>query len=138
MNEIGREYRTRLIICFADVEDNISALQRINLAAVRYEFTLILSWSWYETARYLETFRAYENKSASWIKEKVENEYFPMLQDILMTARAVTKTDVSTLGTTFKSLSRLLPARVEALALCPGLGEKKVSNLYQAFNEPFY
>jgi len=39
--------------------------------------TLILSWSDQETAKYIELYKMYENKSATLIQTKIENEYIP-------------------------------------------------------------
>ena len=137
MREIGREYRTRVLLCFVDVEDSISAIQAINLVAIKFEFILILTWSYMEGARYLETLKSYENKSATIIRERVDAEYLPMLNDVLTTVRAVNKTDALTLISTFGTFGNVATAPLEVVALCPGLGEVKVRTLREAFTEPF-
>ncbi|KAE9013866.1 hypothetical protein PF004_g8538 [Phytophthora fragariae] len=128
-------YKTKLVLCFVD--DNEVALREINRVALLSDFTLVLAWSWLEAARYLETFKAYENKSATIIKEKVEAEFLPKANDVLTSIRSVNKTDVVTLLSTFGTVKGLMNASMEELSLCPGVGAKKVRQLLETFQEPF-
>uniref|UniRef100_K3WM25 DNA excision repair protein ERCC-1 n=1 Tax=Globisporangium ultimum (strain ATCC 200006 / CBS 805.95 / DAOM BR144) TaxID=431595 RepID=K3WM25_GLOUD len=130
-------YRTKVVLCFVDVDDNEIALREINRVALLSQFTLILAWSWLEAARYLETLKAYENKSATLIKEKVEAEFLPKANDVLTSIRSVNKTDVVTLLSTFGTVGGLMNASMEELSLCPGVGAKKVRHLLETFQEPF-
>ncbi|CAI5702436.1 hypothetical protein KXD40_003388 [Peronospora effusa] len=130
-------YKTKLVLCFVDVDDNEVALREINRVALLSGFTLVLAWSWLEAARYLETFKAYENKSATIIKEKVEAEFLPKANDVLTSIRSVNKTDVVTLLSTFGTVKGLMNASMEELSLCPGVGAKKVRQLLETFQEPF-
>ncbi|CAH0481880.1 unnamed protein product [Peronospora belbahrii] len=130
-------YKTKLVLCFVDVDDNEVALREINRVALLSDFTLVLAWSWLEAARYLETFKAYENKSATIIKEKVKAEFLPKANDVLTSIRSVNKTDVITLLSTFGTVKGLMNASMEELSLCPGVGAKKVRQLLETFQEPF-
>lgn len=49
--------------------------------SVALDFSLILSWSSEEAGRYLETFKAYEHKSADLISEKTGTTSFEMVID---------------------------------------------------------
>lgn len=51
--------------------------------------------------------------------------------------RGVNKTDVLTLGATFKTVTSIMKATMEELAACPGLGPTKVKRLHDTFHEPF-
>jgi len=51
--------------------------------------------------------------------------------------RGVNKTDVLTLGATFKTVTSIMQASMEELAACPGLGPTKVKRLHETFHEPF-
>lgn len=51
--------------------------------------------------------------------------------------RGVNKTDVLTLGATFKTATSIMKATMEELAACPGLGPTKVKRLHDTFHEPF-
>jgi DNA excision repair protein ERCC-1 len=50
-----------------------------------------------EAGRYLETYKAYEHKSADMIKERVNNHYMAQLTELLTTVQFINKTDVITL-----------------------------------------
>uniref|UniRef100_M4BQ29 ERCC1-like central domain-containing protein n=1 Tax=Hyaloperonospora arabidopsidis (strain Emoy2) TaxID=559515 RepID=M4BQ29_HYAAE len=130
-------YKTKLVLCFVDVDDNEVALREINRVTLLSDFTLVLAWSWLEAARYLETFKAYEHKSATLIKEKVEADFLPKANDVLTSIRSVNKTDVVTLLSTFGTIKRLMNASMEELSLCPGVGAQKVRRLLETFQEPF-
>ncbi|TDH67088.1 hypothetical protein CCR75_005344 [Bremia lactucae] len=141
VRNVGLEFRDGLIPDYVISEhfcyDNEVALREINRVALFSEFTLVLAWSWLEAARYLETIKAYENKSATIIKEKVEAEFLPKANDVLTSIRSVNKTDVITLLSTFGTVKGLMNASMEELALCPGLGAKKVRQLLETFLVPF-
>ena len=137
IREIGRNYKVRILLVLVDTEDNVQLLLTINKICFNTNFTLILAWSIEECARYLETLKIYESKSSSSIQEKVETEFLPKLTKVLTSVRSINKTDVATLLDTFGTLSNIINADEQHLMLCPGLGEKKVKRLYQAFHEPF-
>jgi len=137
IREIGRNYKVRILLVLVDTEDNVQLLLTINKVCFNTNFTLILAWSIEECARYLETLKIYESKSSSSIQEKVETEFLPKLTKVLTSVRSINKTDVATLLDTFGTLSNIINADEQHLMLCPGLGEKKVKRLFQAFHEPF-
>ena len=56
---------------------------------------------------------------------------------LLTNVRGVNKTDVITLASNFGSLKEIVSAPAESLLACPGLGEKKVKRLREAFTSPF-
>lgn len=120
-----------------DDESNLATLQELNKIAFACDFTLILAWSNAECARYLETFKAYEGKSATAIQEKVETEFLPKLTSVLTNIRSVNKTDVVTLMDVFGSFGSICRATEQELVLCPGIGDKKVKRLHRALHEPF-
>ena len=62
---------------------------------------------------------------------------FAVLSDCLTAVRGVNKTDVLTLSSTFGSLKNIIDCSMEELSLCPGLGPRKVKNLYETFHAPF-
>ncbi|OQS07704.1 DNA excision repair protein ERCC-1 [Thraustotheca clavata] len=130
--------RVRVVVCHVDVPDNESALKEINRDTLNCGFTLLLAWSWKEAARYIETLKNYENKPATMIKERVENDYNAQLNDVLTSVRSINKTDVLTLSSNFGSVQRMMNATEDELALCPGIGGKKVLQLLETFNQPFH
>lgn len=120
-----------------DSEDAEKAVLDITRIACNNDCTALLAWSSLEAARYLETFKAYANKPADTIKERSDGAFISQLSECLTTIRPLNKADVATLHATFGSLDAVMKASPEELAFCPGLGERKVSVLVDAFSEPF-
>lgn len=134
---VKREFRVRVLLVSVDVADPTEPLLLLTSLASANDFTVILGWSLQECARYLETFKLLDKKSAASIQERIEAGYLPRLEDALTVIRSVNKTDVRVLSRTFGSLKDIMAAPMEDLALCQGLGDKKVRRLFLAFNEPF-
>ena len=53
----------------------MKALGEINKTAAVHACSLVCAWSAEEVARYLETFKLYEHKTAENIQERTENDY---------------------------------------------------------------
>jgi len=137
LREVGQKFRLRVLLVLVDDDNNLKALQELNKACFTREATMIVCWSNEECARYLETFKLYENKGAANIQEKAETEFVPQLNKVLTAVRSVNKTDVLTLLDTFGSLAGACHATEEQMVVCPGLGDKKVKRLFQALHAPF-
>eukprot|EP00897_Mesotaenium_endlicherianum_P010375 jgi/Mesen1/9366/ME000061S08805 len=134
IRELQKGFRLRVVLCHVDVDDVIKPLHEVTKTALLNECTLLCAWSVEECARYLETIKSYENKPAELIQERTDNDYLSRLTSALTTVRHVNKTDVLTLGSNFEGV---MGASMEELARCPGIGERKVKRLYDAFHEPF-
>lgn len=130
-------YVARILLVYVDVDSYHDALCEINRIAVLCDFTLMLAWSPEEAGRYLETYKAFENKTADSIRERVQDEYLAKMTDCLTQVRSVNKTDVLTLLSTFGSLRQISEAKTDQLAMCPGFGEQKVKRLQQVWKQPF-
>ena len=135
--EIGQNFRLRVLLVYVDDEDNQKVLCELNKICFVNDFTMILSWSFQEAARYIETLKVYESKAPDSIKERVETDFIPKLASVLTNVQSVNKTDVGILLNTFGSFKNICNARDEQLIMCPGLGEKKVSRLHRALHAPF-
>jgi DNA excision repair protein ERCC-1 len=109
-----------------------------------------------QAGRYLEIYKAFERKPPDLIKERVDNDYMSLMTAALTSVRGVNKTDVHTLTSNFgvsrthqlclprlnfdffgKSFKRVVTASADELAMCPGLGEKKVKRLKDTFGQSF-
>ena len=90
-----------------------------------------------EAGRYLEIYKNFERKPPDLIKERRENDYMSHMNAVLTNIRGVNRTDVVTLTSNFGSLANIANAGAEELLACPGLGEKKVKRLREAFTAPF-
>lgn len=139
IREVGKNFRLRLLLLLVDIEDNVIPLQELNKLCFVHEFTLLLSWTILEAARYLETYKAYEHKPPTAIQERTESDFLPRVTKTLTSSiKSINKTDVATLFSVFGTLEGICAADEQQLLLCPGLGEKKVRRLFQALHEPFH
>eukprot|EP00887_Chlorella_sp_A99_P005759 scaffold1.g5759.t1 len=137
IRELQRSFRLRVILCHVDTEDAVEPLAQVTRAAIGNDCTLVCGWSNQECARYLETFKSYENKPAEVIQKDVGHDYVSRVTAALTTIRGVNKTDVKTLGDRFGSVAGILSASAADLQACPGIGPTKARRLYEAFHEPF-
>ena len=82
IEEVGNNFRLRILLVLVDNENNLSCLQDLNKIAFINNYTIILCWSNLECARYLETIRYYEGKPTSslYIQEKRGKSKMEMLK----------------------------------------------------------
>jgi DNA excision repair protein ERCC-1 len=137
MGKLAHQFVLRILLVFVDIDNHQDSIRELTKSAIIQDFTIMLAWSHEEAGRYLETYKAFENKPPDIIKEKSVDDYMAKLTECLTQVRTVNKTDVLTLRSTFGSLDRIINAPTEAIALCPGFGEQKVRRLQQAFTQPF-
>lgn len=135
--ELKTDFVLRVLLVLVDVEDNANTLAFLNKLAVVNNMTLILAWSEEEAARYLETYKAFDGKDASSIQRREQSLFADQIVDVLSSVRSVNKTDSAQLLSQFSSLKAVVAATMDELCLCPGMGEKKVRRLYDAFHKPF-
>ncbi|KAJ2781830.1 ssDNA endonuclease and repair protein rad10 [Coemansia javaensis] len=134
---LGRSYQVRVLLVLVDTDDSKIPLREINRIALQTEMTVLLAWSLDEAGRYIETLKAFENRTPDLIRERVEDSHMARLSNALTTVRSVNKTDVLTLATNFGSFATLSSASLEELTMCPGVGELKAQRIFKALNEPF-
>jgi len=137
LKKLHKTYDLRLLLCLCDSNDHETVLKDITKTCMTNEFTLIVAWSNAEIARYIQLFKSFEKRPPDLIKEKIDDDYLSRLASVLTTIRGVNKTDVLTLATNFRSFRQIVEASPSELSLCPGLGEKKVKRLLEAFNSDF-
>lgn len=77
-----------------------------------------------ECARYLETMKSYETKSADAIQGRTEEDYLSRLNAAMTGVRGVNRTDVLTLGRTFGSVAGTMRVGSFASESCPLLYTK--------------
>ena len=66
--EVGKNFRLRTLIVLVDDTSNTMPLLELNRLCFIADFTLVLTWSNLECARYIETFRHYEDKPSTSIQ----------------------------------------------------------------------
>jgi len=133
---LTHSFRLRVVLCSVDVEEVPKPLGEVNKVCALNGCSLVCAWSHEEAARYLETFKLYERKSAESIQERTESDYLSRLTGALTCIRGVNRTDVQSLGREFGSLAALLQATPQQLAACPGIGPTKVRRLQETFRDP--
>ncbi|XP_015262520.1 PREDICTED: DNA excision repair protein ERCC-1 [Gekko japonicus] len=134
---LGKTYMLQVLLVQVDVKDPHQALKELAKICILADCTLILAWSPEEAGRYLETYKAYEQKPADLLKEKVDQNYLSRATDCLTSVKSVNKTDTLSLLSTFGSLASLGEASKEELSLCPGIGPQKAKRLFDVLHEPF-
>lgn len=102
------------------------------------DFCVVLAWSEAEAARYLETFKLFEHRSADSIREKQSQNTVQRAASVLTSLRKVNKTDALNLITSFQSVREIICADKEDLELCAGFGAAKIKDLLSATSGSFF
>jgi len=136
VRELGMTFRLRILLVLVDVEDYRQPVIELTKLAILSGLSLMCVSSYREAARCLETFRIYENKSSDDIQEKPDEDYFSKVASVLASVRAVNRTDSASLTAGLGSLRNIMLASKDQLQRIPGLGDRKVKRLYEAFHEP--
>lgn len=132
------DFTLRLLLVLVDIDDCSNILVVLNKLAVVHNFTLLLSWSEEEIARYLETYKVVDGKDCKLIQRKEQLFFGDQVSEFLSTRQTgINKTDSGVLIQQFHTIQNLSKATVDELAIIPGLGEIKVKRLYDAFHKPF-
>ncbi|ORZ10355.1 restriction endonuclease type II-like protein [Lobosporangium transversale] len=137
ISTLGKTFVLRVLLVLVDVEMHQQAIRELTRVAMLNNLTLVCAWSNEEAARYIETYKAYENKAPDAIKERISNDYISKLTDCLTQIQSINKTDVVTLASTFGSFKNIMNAPADELGVLPGFGERKVKRLLEAFDQPF-
>ena len=106
-----------------------------------------------EAGFYLSTFKQFEHKPPTLIKERVDKDYQSMLRTALTSINKVNKTDVEILRTSVgvrlppltaepllthaQSFADIAQASASTLLQLPGFGQVKVKRIKDAFEKPF-
>lgn len=137
LKQLANSFLLRVLLVQVDVKDPYHMLKELAKMCLLADCTLILAFSHEEAGRYLETYKAFENKPADLIMEKTETNYLAKVTDALTSVNRVNKTDSATLLSTFLSFNKIIDASEDDLSLCPGLGPQKASRLHKVFRQPF-
>ena len=153
-------YELKILLVQCDVNEPSQSLKELARLSMIYELTLLVSWSDEESAKYLETYRIMEGKSAETLLDgqqnqsndyltkyietitQVFNDFSFILNDffyfkIKSKIKSINKTDGQTLLHAFGSFDSIIKSSIEQLSICPGLGKLKAQRLYQTFNQSF-
>ena len=128
-------YSQKIVLLHSDSEGADDEAVELSCVCIAKGATLVLAFSAFECARYLETLKLYERRSADLIKGEQESKvHEDVFRDVLTSVRSINSSDASQLGTTFGTLPALAEASTEELLLCPGLGAKKADQLRSALD----
>jgi DNA excision repair protein ERCC-1 len=133
-------YQLKILLIQCDTNDPSQSLKELARLCILYDLTLLVSWTDEESARYLETYRIMEGKSAENLMDTQQHQstdYLTKFIDTITQVKSINKTDAQTLLHAFGSLKSILNATNEQLCVCPGLGSLKAQRLHQSFNQPF-
>jgi len=135
---VGNAFTLRVLLLLVDQDDSERPLLELTQLTFAYGWTLVCCWSVEEVARYLETLRAYEKKTAQAIAERVDDtDHAAKLHEALTEVRSINKTDVRHLAAAFGSFAAIAQASRDELAQTVGMGERKVRRLHHVMNQPF-
>ena len=106
MEPCKRFFKLRIVLALIDDVDCENALLKIHSSGIANGFTIVLSWSSEEGAKYLESLKSVEMsaKSTEAIEERLNTEYQARVIDVITKVKGVNKTDVRTLLRNFSSL----------------------------------
>ncbi|GAA5968496.1 hypothetical protein JCM3765_006714 [Sporobolomyces pararoseus] len=135
--DLGQSYSLRIILVQCDADNHTAAMRELTKICIVNNYTLLVAWSAQEVGRYLETYKQFERKPPDLIKERVDDSYMAHLTSALTSVRGVNKTDVTTLVSNFGSFEKIVNAPSAQLSNLPGLGDKKVKRLRDAFTGSF-
>jgi DNA excision repair protein ERCC-1 len=131
-------YKLRVLLLWVDKGGgDDKCMADLSVFAIDHGLTLLCAFSLDECARYLETMKVYESKTAVSIMARRETEYLPLAQEALTEIKSVNKTDVQRLIHHFGSIADVITAKEDELLEPIGIGELKANNIFIAFNEPF-
>ncbi|BGP56076.1 hypothetical protein JCM8202_005226 [Rhodotorula sphaerocarpa] len=137
ISDLGGSYNLRIILVQCDADNHTAAMKELTKIALINGYTLMTCWTAQEAGRYLESYKQLERKPPDMIRERVDDSYMAHLTSALTSVRGVNKTDVTTLVSNFGSFSSIVLASPAALSTLPGVGDKKVRRLREAFTAPF-
>ncbi|KYO29623.1 DNA excision repair protein ERCC-1 [Alligator mississippiensis] len=134
---LGRTFALQILLLQVDVKDPHKALKELAKICILADCTLVLAWSPEEAGRYLETYKAYEQKPPDLLMEKVDQDFLSQMTNCLTSVKSVNKTNTLSLLSAFGSLASITQASREDLSLCPGIGPQKAKRLFDVLHEPF-
>ncbi|CAH8436497.1 unnamed protein product [Dicrocoelium dendriticum] len=139
VRQTKQNYQLSVLLCQIDVTDPHYPLKELCKFCLSEKLTLMLAWNAEEAARYLEAYKALENKPPDGLMHEPANETDRLAQitDFLTAARPVTKADAISAVNKFETVADMILADENELVSCPGFGPRKAQKLYSVFRMPF-
>lgn len=133
----NRKYNLQILLCQIDLKDYESLLFELTTLTIQSNFTLLLSWSWEESAKIIENLKSFEYKSSDLLKPRIENDQFVKREEFLRSTRTLNRTDIMILANKFNTLANIVGASEDELIKCQGIGPTKCKKLKSVFTSPF-
>ncbi|KTW29520.1 uncharacterized protein T551_02136 [Pneumocystis jirovecii RU7] len=144
LQNLGKGYRLRILLILVDyvkhdpIEDcHETALRELTKTCIINDATLILSWSFAEAGRYLETYKSLEHASFSIIQGKSHEDYYSKLVECFTSIRYITKDDTYAMLSNFRSIKKAVNAEKEEILMIGGWGEQKANLFKKTVTQPF-
>lgn len=134
---LGKRYRLRILLILVDIDHHEVAIRELTKTCIIYDFTMILSWSFSEAGRYLETYKSFEHASFNAIQGKNPDDYYSKLVECFTTIRNVNRDDAFSIIGNFRSLKRAINADKSEILMIGGWGEQKVNRFKKTVTQPF-
>ncbi|TNY22213.1 restriction endonuclease type II-like protein [Rhodotorula diobovata] len=135
--DLGQSYNLRIILVQCDSDNHTAAMKELTKVALVNGYTLMTCWTSQEAGRYLELYKQSERKPPDLIRERTDASYQAHMTAALTEVRGVNKTDVTTLMSNLGTFAKIVTAPASQLSTLPGIGDKKVRRLREAFTAPF-
>ena len=138
LRELGKSYTLRIVLVLIDIKDPDRTIRELTRVSFLLDFTILLSWSSEEAAKYLETLKVYENKPLDAIKKKVGNNFKDKVESFFTAIPSVNKTDSVTLINKFNALAIFGNdvVDVESLKNLNGIGPSKAQQILDFLDSP--
>ncbi|KTW28575.1 hypothetical protein T552_01836 [Pneumocystis carinii B80] len=134
---LGKKYILRILLILVDIDNHEAPIRELTKTCVIYNFTMILSWSFQEAGRYLETYKSFEHASFNTIQGKNLDDYYSRLVECFSTMRNINRDDAFSIVGNFRSLKRAINADKEEIMMISGWGEQKASRFKKTVTLPF-
>ncbi|CCJ30686.1 unnamed protein product [Pneumocystis jirovecii] len=136
--ELGEGVSTASIKLIVNNQDcHETALRELTKTCIINDATLILSWSFAEAGRYLETYKSLEHASFSIIQGKSHEDYYSKLVECFTSIRYITKDDTYAMLSNFRSIKKAVNAEKEEILMIGGWGEQKANLFKKTVTQPF-
>ncbi|TNN19352.1 DNA excision repair protein [Schistosoma japonicum] len=139
LRQTKQRYQLSVLLVQVDVPDPYYPLKELCKICWTEGLTLMLAWKTEEAARYLEAYKALENKPPDSLMAEpaTGTDYTAQVIDFLTSVRRITKADAMSAMRKFNTVADIIRADQSTLEKCPGFGQLKARKLCEVFRMPF-
>jgi DNA excision repair protein ERCC-1 len=131
------KYNLRVLLVLVDVENHQEPLKHLSKTCLINNYTLILSWSAAEAARYLESYKKFERTPPTLIEKYQGSAYKDRVYEFVTTPRTLNKTNAMELLANFGSIKQAINAQPNEINMISGWGENRTKVWVNTVREPF-